>query len=258
MIVKARLHWTPGASGGTGRLPAQLCRTAHEVREAVAEVAAGGGEAVLQEVVDGDLMAVTALCAPGGRVVAESHQAATRVSPRLRTSTRAVTVPVDKDLSARVGRLLADLGWLGIANLQFLRPADGPPRLIDLNGRFYGSLVLAIAAGLELPVAWTRLATGCGSPDSVPPTHGRPGVRYQALEEDLRRARAERRGGLLRDVIGTLAHARTAVHSTWDRSDPRPAVARVMSLASRRTRRAQARFAAADDLPGRTSEKAPS
>jgi predicted ATP-grasp superfamily ATP-dependent carboligase len=243
VIVKARLHWTPGASSASGRVPASLCRTAEEVQAALAEVAAAGGNAVVQEVVDGELMAVTALCAPGGRVVAESQQVAERVSPRLRVSSRARTVAIEPELSASVGRLLGELGWFGIANLQFLRPVNGAPQLIDFNGRFYGSIVLAVAAGLDLPATWATLAlTGADAAGSALPTRGRPGVRYQSLEEDLRRARLERRGGLLGDVAGTLGYAARAVHSTWDRTDPMPAVSRLGELLSRRTGRAAARF----------------
>ncbi len=75
-------------------------------------------------------------------------------------SCRAVTVPVDPDLSARAAALFRVLGWFGLAELQFLVPAAGPARLIDLNGRFYGSLALAVRAGANLPASWAALATG--------------------------------------------------------------------------------------------------
>ncbi len=239
VVVKARLHWTPGAaSDGRARLPARTCATVAEAEDAIRAIARAGGSAVLQEVVEGSLMAVTTLCAPGGRVLAESHQVASRVSLRRGTSTRARTVPIDEELSGRVGRLLADLGWFGIANLQFLRPASGPPLLIDLNGRFYGSLALALAAGLDLPVQWVGLALpGSVSTDLTMPVRGRPGVRYQALEEDLRRARTERRGGLFLDVMSCLGYAVKATHSTWNPADPRPALSRVGELLRRFARR---------------------
>ena len=236
-LVKARLHWWPGAETDQGRIGVSVCRTEAEVVRAVTEIEAAGTTAVLQELVDGDLMAVTALCDRDGRVLAESHQVASRVSPQLHTSTRAETVPVDPELSAAVHRLLAELRWFGIANLQMLRPPGGRPHLIDLNGRFYGSLALAVAAGLDLPVLGARLAVG-EQPVPRPPLRARPGMRYQALEEDLRRARVERRHGLLRDVAGTLAFAVGATHSTLNPHDPRPAVARVRQLTAAHLRRA--------------------
>jgi predicted ATP-grasp superfamily ATP-dependent carboligase len=229
VVVKPRLHWVPGSAKGAGRYRARLCIRDTEVAEAVADIVAGGGEAVVQEVVPGSLMAVTALCDKGGNVVAEAQQVAIRTSPRLKTSTRAITTPIDEGLSKRVRSLLAELRWFGIANLQFLRPPGGPARLIDFNGRFYGSLALALGAGLNLPAWWAELS--CHNPrNRFMDARARPGVRYQALEEDLRRARTERRGGLLADVLGTLSFAVTATHSTWDPTDLVPTLFRTGQL----------------------------
>jgi predicted ATP-grasp superfamily ATP-dependent carboligase len=233
VVVKPRLHWSP--SGGGGRVPAVMCATHEEVFGAVRAVEARGGKAILQDRIEGTLLAVTVLCDTRGGVVAESHQVACRVSPKLRTSTRAETRPVEPELSRGVAELMRRLGWFGLANLQFLRPDGGRPHLIDLNGRFYGSLALVLRAGLDLPVRWARLATGEPDPQAVPVA--RTGVRYQALEEDLRRARIERRAGLLADVVGTAVYAVGAAHSTWVPDDPRPALARVRELARQRWRR---------------------
>jgi hypothetical protein len=233
VVVKARLHWSPGRS--SGRMAAAVCRTHAEIVQAVDTVEQAGAQAVLQNRIDGTLRAVTVLCGPGGRVVAEAHQVASRISPAWRTSTRAETRPIDPVLSAQVAELVAGLGWLGIANLQFLCPNSGPPHLIDFNGRFYGSLVLAQRAGLDLPVRWALLATTGQDPGPVPTA--RPGARYQALEEDLRRARVERRGGLLGDLASTALYAPWAAHSTWDTGDLRPAADRLWHLARSRWHR---------------------
>jgi hypothetical protein len=98
--------------------------------------------------------------------------------------------------------LLDALDWHGLAELQFI-VEDEIPRLIDLNGRFYGSLSLAVAAGANLPAIWAGLAI-----DDVPatPVRARPGVRYQWGSADLRRAVRERRGGLVRDLAGTAPY----------------------------------------------------
>ncbi len=90
-------------------------------------------------------------------------------------SCRAQTVEVDEDLAARATALLTALGWSGLAELQYLRDDDGRRWLIDLNGRFYGSMALANAAGANLADAWARSALGRPLP-SLP--DGRPGVRF--------------------------------------------------------------------------------
>lgn len=90
-------------------------------------------------------------------------------------SCRAQTVEVDEDLAARATALLTALGWSGLVELQYLRDDDGRRWLIDLNGRFYGSMALANAAGANLADAWARSALGRPLP-SLP--DGRPGVRF--------------------------------------------------------------------------------
>ena len=233
VVVKARLHWSPAAGPGGRHLPVQVVDTPAAASAAVDVVRSGGGEPVLQEVVDGTLLALSLVLDGAGRVRACSQQETQRLTLR-RTSARARTVEVDEALLGRAADLLRSLGWTGLANLQLLRPADGVPRLIDLNGRWYGSLALAVAAGADLPRVWADLAVGR---DPGPVQRARAGVRFQSLEEDVRVARREGP----RAVAAALAHAARATHSTWDRSDPLPAARAVAARAARLARRAAAR-----------------
>lgn len=224
VVVKARLHWFPGASAEAPRLPVRLCHTRAEVAAAVTAITAAGGQPLLQRPVRGRLMALTGVM-HGGRLLAPVQQLALRESPRWGNSVRAQTVPVDSQLRRQAEELLAGLGWIGLANLQFIRPPGERPHLTDLNGRFYGSMALALAAGVNHPVLWARLALSLPT-GPLPPA--RLGVRYQILEEDLRRAFVERRGGLLRDVAGCLRYAPGAAHATWSLQDPAPAAHRAL------------------------------
>jgi predicted ATP-grasp superfamily ATP-dependent carboligase len=55
--------------------------------------------------------------------------------------------------------LLAELGWHGPASVEFKVDArDGRPRLLDINGRFWGTLGLAIRAGIDFPGLACRVA----------------------------------------------------------------------------------------------------
>ncbi|HYU57266.1 MAG TPA: ATP-grasp domain-containing protein [Actinomycetota bacterium] len=224
VIVKARRHWTAGDGPRPSRLEAAPARGPTAIRSLADAIRAAGGEPFVQPFIAGTLLAYVALVDQEGRVRAELQQEALRVCPPdAGTSARARTVPVDPRLAGPARRMLAGLGWFGVAELQFVRDDAGRTYLVDLNGRVYGSLALAAAAGLDLPAAWLALATG----GPVPPL--RPaavGVRYQWLEGDLRRARLERRGGLARDVLGCLAFAPGAAHSLLSVSDPGPAMHR--------------------------------
>jgi predicted ATP-grasp superfamily ATP-dependent carboligase len=231
VLVKARLH----AVVGRTRVEAELCGDAAAARYRAAEIRAAGGEPLLQERLSGPLVAYTVFADVEGGIVAALQQEAEAIwPPNSGASVRARTVPVDADLAAAAARLLAELRWFGIAELQFIRRGDRTPALIDLNGRFYGSMSLALAAGVNLPAMWAALATGR---EVSPAPAARLGVRYQWLEGDLRRARAERRHGLVRDVWGCLVYAVGAQHSIWQAGDPAPALRLGSRLARRVTRK---------------------
>lgn len=228
VVVKARMHARPGHAGAPPRIDTNVVLGATATRRRVSQIADLGGQAEVQEFLDGYLMAYAAVTTADGRqVAAQSMQVASRVwPPGAGASCRAVSVPVDPELSGRAAALLAALGWFGLAELQFIVPADGIPRLIDLNGRFYGSLALAVRAGANLPAIWAALATG----RDVEPVTARAGVRYSWWEGDLRRALVERRGGLIRDLAGVLSTGVGAVHSIGRWRDPAPALTQARQL----------------------------
>jgi predicted ATP-grasp superfamily ATP-dependent carboligase len=58
-------------------------------------------------------------------------------------------------------RLLGSLGWHGVAMIEYKQNArTGEPVLIEVNGRFWGSLQLAIDAGFDVPGMVCELARG--------------------------------------------------------------------------------------------------
>ena len=238
-IVKSRLHAMPWHDGSTSRIEVGYGAAELQTKQRVEAVVAAGGQPLLQDFVEGRLMAFTAVVGWDGEVVAEVKQHAGAVwPPGEGASVRAETVAVDEDLSAKVRALLTELGWFGLAELQFQVPRGGEPHLVDLNGRFYGSMSLATAAGVNLPAVWARVATG------RPVKRGqraRPGVRYHWLEGDLRRARVERHGGAGRDFAGSLRYTRGATHSIWDPADRGPAIWFVRELGRRLVRKKRRR-----------------
>jgi protein-tyrosine-phosphatase/predicted ATP-grasp superfamily ATP-dependent carboligase len=52
-------------------------------------------------------------------------------------------------------KLLAEIGFEGLAMIEFRQPADGgAPRFLEINGRIWGSMALALHAGVDFPRAW--------------------------------------------------------------------------------------------------------
>ncbi|MGY1841273.1 MULTISPECIES: ATP-grasp domain-containing protein [unclassified Modestobacter] len=220
VVVKSRAHWRP-QHRHEHRIEARWYPDAARAADRVGLLRDAGLEPVLQQPVDGELMALIGLFSDG-----RLHGRVQQRSPRLwptptGVSCRAETVPVEEDLAGRATALLADLGWSGLVELQFLRDGDGVPHLIDLNGRFFGSMALANAAGANLADAWGRQVLG----EPLPPLpDARAGVRFLWTAGDLRRATVERRGGLLADVGSTLRWLPGATTSVWDLTDLRPTV----------------------------------
>jgi protein-tyrosine-phosphatase/predicted ATP-grasp superfamily ATP-dependent carboligase len=61
-------------------------------------------------------------------------------------------VPVDPVLLAHAKKLVAATGWHGVAMVELkVDEATGEHRLMEVNGRFWGSLPLAVAAGVDFP-----------------------------------------------------------------------------------------------------------
>jgi predicted ATP-grasp superfamily ATP-dependent carboligase len=228
VIVKARMHARPELADSPPRIDTNLLVGRTAVSRRVAQIREFGGEPEVQVFHRGPVLAYSAVRAGSG-VLADCSQRASRIWPTdAGASCRAVTLAADDGLVRQAAALFEVLDWYGLAELQFIVDG-GTPRLIDLNGRFYGSMSLAVAAGANLPAIWAALAVGEVPAEAVPaaPLRARPGVRYQWGSADVRRAVHERRGGLVRDLADTAMYALGARHSVADLRDPTPAVARL-------------------------------
>lgn len=230
VVVKERSHGPDTATPSSMRVFASWARNRDELGAAVREIEARDGEVVVEECVDGLLEAIF-LYAHDGRVWACGRSIADRVYPKgAGASTRSVSVPLDPILMAQVEDLVGRVGWSGVAQLQFLRRSGDAPRFIDFNGRFYGSLALAVEAGIDLPVLWVDAIAGkLPATWSVAP----PGVRYHWLEGDLRRAWAEPPGKRWREVAVALMWSFRRRHSIWRADDPAPALRHIAVLVRR-------------------------
>lgn len=233
VAVKARSPQLLG-SGRERQRVETLVGPASQATARAEEIRAAGGTPIVQEVVEGTLMSFSALADRDGRIVAEEQQVAERIWPSdAGVSARATTVPVDRALAEGVAGMLGELRWFGLAQLQFLVPPGAPPKLIDFNPRFYGSLGLAVRSGVDLPARWAAMAS---DRDAGPAVTARAGVRYHWLGADIRRALREPEHGRLRDLGASLRWTRGTVHGVWSMTDPAPAVRTALGTVGARLR----------------------
>jgi predicted ATP-grasp superfamily ATP-dependent carboligase len=64
----------------------------------------------------------------------------------------------EPDIKEQAIALLKALEWHGPAQVEFKREPGGLPYLMEVNGRFWGTLDLAVAAGINFPLLTCRMA----------------------------------------------------------------------------------------------------
>lgn len=132
----------------------------------------------------------------GRRLATFAHRRLREKPPAGGVSVYRESIPADPDLVARSQALLEQFDWCGVAMVEYKIDArTGTPYLMEVNGRFWGSLQLAIDAGVDFPVL--LLAAASGEP-VIPVTAYRTGVRSRwwwgdvdHLLSRLRRSREE-------------------------------------------------------------------
>jgi predicted ATP-grasp superfamily ATP-dependent carboligase len=146
----------------------------------------------------GDYLGYGAVCRDG-QVIAEVFQERLRERGDLSgVSTFARTIPVDDAIRSAGRAILKGLKFNGPCLVEFTRGDDGAVRLVNVIPRLWGSLALAMHAGVNVPWLVTRLARG----DDVEPGHiSRPGVVWRWVVGDLE-VLAQRLGRLLSRVEG--------------------------------------------------------
>jgi predicted ATP-grasp superfamily ATP-dependent carboligase len=115
--------------------------------------------------------------------------------------------------------ILRQLGWHGPAQVEFkIDSRDGKPTLIEVNGRLWGTLALAIKAGINFPMIACRIALG---QTVVPSSAYRVGLQmawpvpyaYLLLRDKIRR-------GLWQEILTPRRNRRFDI----DLADPLPTV----------------------------------
>ena len=130
---------------------------------------------LLQERIEGPGVGVFLLLWEKRVLAAFSHRRIREKPPSGGVSVYRESIALDPDLVERSRRLLEAFDWRGVAMIEYkLDAATGTPYLMEINGRFWGSLQLAIDAGVNFPLLLLEAAEG-RNPDPV--TTYRNGVR---------------------------------------------------------------------------------
>lgn len=116
---------------------------------------------LLQQRVVGPGVGIFLLMRRGEVLARFAHRRIREKPPSGGVSVYRESIPADPELVARSQALLERFDWDGVAMVEFKIDAmTGTPYLMEVNGRFWGSLQLAIDAGVDFPVLLLRSFLG--------------------------------------------------------------------------------------------------
>ena len=148
---------------------------------------------LIQERVPGFGMGLFVLADQGKVLVRFAHRRLREKPPSGGVSVLSESIRVPPELEASADRLVAALTWRGVCMIEFKVDArDGRPLLMEMNPRFWGSLELAIASGVDFP--WFLYRQALGQPLEPQPSY-RLGVRSRWVLGDLDHLLIRLRGG---------------------------------------------------------------
>ncbi|MDT8453263.1 MAG: ATP-grasp domain-containing protein [Gammaproteobacteria bacterium] len=113
---------------------------------------------MIQENIVGHGAGVFAIYDHGRLLALFAHRRLREKPPRGGVSVLSESILVDPELALYTRRLLEHACWHGVAMVEFKIAHDGTPYLMEINTRFWGSLQLAIDAGIDFPYMLYQLA----------------------------------------------------------------------------------------------------
>jgi predicted ATP-grasp superfamily ATP-dependent carboligase len=138
---------------------------------------------LLQERIEGPGVGVFVCYSDGERCAVFAHKRLREKPPSGGVSVLSESTAADPVAVEYADKLLKPLGWRGVAMVEFKRDLrDGSLRLMEINGRFWGSLQLAIDSGVDFPVLALQVARG---EKPAPVTSYRIGLRERWLWGDV-------------------------------------------------------------------------
>lgn len=140
---------------------------------------------LIQSYTEGDAVGVELLLQNGRPLAAFQHRRLREVPVTGGASSLRESVALDPVLYDYAARLLGALRWTGLAMVEFKVGDDGPV-LMEINGRIWGSLALAVRAGMDFPARMAEVyLNGQPTLDGRPDTTYTVGVRTRNIDLEL-------------------------------------------------------------------------
>jgi predicted ATP-grasp superfamily ATP-dependent carboligase len=186
-----------GPEGGRARAGVAYASDGSELYAALDSFPPTAYPILVQQRITGIGFGISVLLWDGELRAAFAHRRIREKPPSGGVSVLRESIPLDTGLLSTCVDLLRDFNWQGVAMVEFkLDDRSGAPYLMEINGRLWGSLQLAIDAGVDFPNLLVQSALGM-SP--APATAYRTGVKTRWEWGDVDQ------------LLSTLLHPKNAV-----------------------------------------------
>ena len=185
VVLKPLISHAPDSAGRITTRSVLHAADKAQLEQAVASPELGGFPLQVQECVEGAGIGVELLVWEGRTVASFQHRRLHEVPLSGGMSSLRVAETPSPALLDHSQQLLSALNWTGVAMVEFKVGADGP-RLLEVNGRFWGSIALPVRAGVDFPLLLVDQYVR--QPGVAPPPSNdiRKGVVCRNLELELR------------------------------------------------------------------------
>ncbi len=191
-----------GAAGARVRTSVRYANDRRTLREALGTLPSAAFPVLIQKKIRGIGVGVFLLRWDSRTLGAFSHRRIREKPPEGGVSVYRESVPLDPALLAACEHLLVAHALEGVAMVEFKRcTSSGADYLMEVNARFWGSLQLAIDAGVDFPALFVQAAHG---PAPRPVVEYRLGVRSRWFWGDVDHTIAVMRAPGLRSRFRTL------------------------------------------------------
>jgi len=174
---------------------------------------------IVQEYVPGETT-TTVVLADGGEVRAQFQERRLRTYPASGGNSTLLDGIDEPRMAEYARRLVGEMGWTGPAQVEFMRTPEGEFYLVEMNGRYWGSLPLAINSGVDFPWLHYRLLRGLSVPAQAEYRTGV--VQRRLLYGDIKWLIEQLTDGNPAAVWPFLAAFLTARHTFVSLRDPAP------------------------------------
>lgn len=204
------------------------------LHQALADDERLGSRLLLQEFAKGDGVGIEVLIHHGEPVAIFQHRRLKELPASGGVAVVAIAEPPEPLLVDQALALLRVLEWEGVAMVEFRYDrARRQSSLMEVNGRYWGTLALAIQAGVDFP--WYEWQMVHGEKPSAPLNYSvgerwRWSAGYIARWHGLARSsvrKALKHPAMLKELLPSFADLSTS-DALWDFADPVPAIVELL------------------------------